>query len=93
MNDIKIISDKIEDYKKVIGDLFKIQDELLSELEIVLQLDDNSMMYHVFDYIYHSDKPSFEEYLNDLDENVYNKFKMKMKQLLFQSSTSGRDPS
>jgi hypothetical protein len=55
--------EKIEEYKKHINDLAKIQDKLFTDLENLLESDDAKFNDYVFDYIYNSDESSFEEYL------------------------------
>ena len=54
--------EKIEEYKKLINDLSKVQDKLFEDLENLLELDDK-MNDYVFDYIYNGDESSFEKYL------------------------------
>ena len=53
----------VEEYKKYINDLSKVQDKLFTDLENLLELDDDKMNDYVFDYIYNGDESSFEEYL------------------------------
>jgi hypothetical protein len=54
---------QVEEYKKYINDLSKVQDKLFTDLENLLELDDDKMNDYVFDYIYNGDESSFEEYL------------------------------
>ena len=53
----------IEEYKNLIDNLSKVQDRLFEDLENLLEFYDANMNDYVFDYIYNSDKPSFQEYL------------------------------
>lgn len=53
----------IEEYKKLINGLSKVQDKLFTDLENLLDSDDKNMNDYVFDYIYNDDSSSFEEYL------------------------------
>lgn len=54
---------QVEEYKKYINDLSKVQDKLFTDLENLLELDDDKMNDYVFDYIYNGDESSFEKYL------------------------------
>lgn len=54
---------QVEEYKKLINNLSKVQDKLFSDLENLLQSDDEKFNDYVFDYIYNGDESSFEEYL------------------------------
>ncbi len=54
---------RIEEYKKYINDLSKVQDKLFTDLENLLNSDDSKFNDYVFDYIYNGDESSFEEYL------------------------------
>jgi hypothetical protein len=55
---------KIEEYKKHINALSKVQDKLFTDLENLLDSDDSKFNDYVFDYIYNGDESSFEEYLS-----------------------------
>jgi hypothetical protein len=55
---------KIEEYKKHINDLSKVQDKLFTDLENLLDSNDSKFNDYVFDYIYNGDESSFEEYLS-----------------------------
>ena len=63
---------KIEEYKQYITCLSKIQDKLFSDLENLLECDDDVMNDYVFDYVYNSDKSSFQEYLSVFGKNTNN---------------------
>ena len=54
---------QVEEYKKYINDLSKVQDKLFTDLENLLDSDDAKFNDYVFDYIYNGDEPSFQEYL------------------------------
>lgn len=54
---------QVEEYKKLINNLSKVQDKLFSDLENLLQSDNEKFNDYVFDYIYNGDESSFEEYL------------------------------
>ena len=54
---------QVEEYKKYINDLSKVQDKLFTNLENLLESDDAKFNDYVFDYIYNGDESSFEEYL------------------------------
>jgi len=54
----------IEEYKTHINALSNAQDKLFSDLENLLDSDDEKFNEYVFDYIYNGDESSFAEYLS-----------------------------
>lgn len=55
--------EKIEECKILINSLSKVQDKLFDNLENALESNDDITIDHVFDYVYNSNKFSFEDYL------------------------------
>lgn len=66
--------EKIEECKQHITCLSKIQDKLFSDLENLLECDDDIMNDYVFDYVYNSNKSSFQKYLSVFGKNANNEF-------------------
>ena len=55
---------RIEEYKKHINALSKVQDKLFTDLENLLDSDDPKFNDYVFDYIYNGDESSFTDSLD-----------------------------